>query len=80
MQGKYIIFERDGLEYPVLIPFNKASHNQVLVYRDGVEDKAVSAGLFSEYDGVVSVADSSITLNFFPRKEDANIIQRAFEA
>jgi hypothetical protein len=79
MNGKYIIFERNGLEYPVLFPNHFIQHNEVKAMGD-----PVSAGffnLFTHIDGYsigVTVNGESVSLKLKYRSEDAELIRRQF--
>jgi len=71
-RGKYIVFERGGLEYPVLFPNHFVDHNTVSVNYD----KPVSAGFFCIDGEDVFVSGKSQTLMLSCRSEDADLIKR----
>lgn len=75
-RGKYVIFEKNGLEYPVLFPNHFIDHNTVIVGYD----KPVSAGFFCIDGEDVFVSGKSQTLNLSSRKEDADLIKRQLTA
>ena len=75
MNGKYVIFERHGLEYPILLPDEHfVSHNEITVF----SDKVVSAGKWYFSGGEVSVFGESVSLKVKSRPEDANLINKAY--
>jgi hypothetical protein len=76
MNGKYIIFERDGLEFPVLFPNHFVAHNEI---HGTFSDKPVSAGFwsFSDLDKRVCVYGESISLKLKGRKDlDESLINK----
>jgi hypothetical protein len=70
-RGKYIVFERGGLEYPVLFPNHFVQHKEVQTC-----DKLVSAGFFAIDGEDVFVSGQSISLKLSSRKEDADLIKK----
>jgi len=64
MHGKYIIFERDGLEFPVLFPDHYVGHNEI---KGNFTDKPVSAGKWYLRDDKICVHGKSISLNLDSR-------------
>lgn len=58
MKGKYIVFERHGLEYPVVFPNHFVGHNEV---KAGF-DEIVSAGFFHQSRNQVVCYGESVTL------------------
>lgn len=77
MKGKYIIFERDGLEFPVLFPEHFVAHNEI---KGAFTDKPVSAGFFSFRDGKTNCYGKSVSLDLQVRKEDCDLIARQFNS
>jgi hypothetical protein len=71
MHGKYIIFERKGLQYPVLFPNHYVQHKEIQTC-----DKVVSAGFFAINEGDVFVSGNSVSLGVNSRKEDAELIKK----
>lgn len=75
MTGKYIIFERDGLEFPVLFPNHWVNHKEI-VDKLG---KPISAGFFSIYSETeIYVSGKSVSMNLNSRPEDSQIIQQFY--
>ena len=75
MCGKYIIFIRAGMEFPVLIPNHFVSHNEI---QGNFADKPVSAGFFKIADGKVTAYGQSISLKLESRAGDSSLIAKQF--
>jgi len=89
---KYVMFDVDGIDVPVIFP-EVMQHHQVVVAARFGKAKPVSAGKLSVYpklDGLGDETDKetvlgfeayseSISLNLKSRPEDSNIITRYFE-
>jgi hypothetical protein len=78
MNGKYIIFERDGLEFPVLFPNHFVTHNEI---HGTFSDKPVAAGFWCLSIGsdniTVSTYGESVSLKLKSRKDlDENLINK----
>ena len=73
MSGKYIIFDWNGLEYPVLLP--RIDH---FIGHDEIKSKgeSVSAGFFSISSDKVTVYGGSTSLQLKSRIEDVGIITK----
>ena len=73
MNGKYVIFERGGLEYPVLFPDHFVQHSEV----KSSFDKPVSAGMWGiTSNGEIYTYGKSISLGIKCRPEDAALINK----
>lgn len=93
IKGKYVIFERSGLEYPVLFPGHFVKHDEIVGTSElDTKDKVVSAGFFSIkiVDGFNGFFDTtefqilvwgkSVSLNVQARLEiDAHLIRKSFD-
>lgn len=75
MKGKYIIFERRGLEYPVCFPEHFVGHDEV---KGRLSDTPVSAGFFSVCEGNVRTYGKSVSLGLESRPEDYKLIAKQF--
>jgi len=74
MSGKYVIFDWNGLEYPVLLP--NCNH---FVGHDEIKARGepISAGFFSIGENpAISIWGKSISLKLKSRPEDAGIITK----
>ena len=72
MKPKYIVFDYNGLEVPVLFPAI-IQHKELLLQSTY---PIISAGYFSVADGKVIVGGDSLSLNVKCRpEEDADLIQ-----
>ena len=81
MRGKYIIFERNGLEYPVLIPDHFVTHKEVKM--NEFIDKPIRAGFFSIGSNATggihcSVWGESVSLKLNSNPNDASLIMKQF--
>lgn len=73
MKGKYIIFERNGLEFPVLFPDHFVGHDQI---KGTFSDKPVAAGKWYLGDGRIMASGSSVSLGLKSRPEDSELITK----
>jgi hypothetical protein len=78
MRGKYIIFRRDDLVYPVIFPNHFVNHNEIYDKKYGFP---ISAGFFYIISAdEIYVSGKSISLDLVSRKEDAEILLQFFKS
>lgn len=72
---KYIILDRDGLEYPVIFSI---LDSHAAVRNKFHADKIVSAGFITLTGSGVSTFGGSVTLDINSRLEDKAVIEKCF--
>ena len=75
MKMKYIIFDMDGMEIPVIFP-GITMHSRIA---DRLSWNPVSAGFVSLIEGKFMAYGGSMSLGIMSREEDAQTINSFFE-
>lgn len=72
---KYIVFNCDGIETPVVFP-DFVTHKEVALNTEFENCKPISAASFDWHRGEVVLQGESLSLGLKPRPQDAELIKK----